>query len=106
MPDNDQLSEIHRDIRELRDNMLDVVRSAAETNATVNGLVNRLYKDGEGGSIGKLFNLQTDTDKKVAEIDKAVSNQRAYALGIAAAATLFLHVIKGLVAKAFGINIP
>jgi len=106
MADEQQLSEIHNDIRELQRGMLDLVKTAVATNTTVNGLVGRLYNDGDGGSIGKLFDRQDKTDGKVAALDKSVSNQRAYALGIAAAATFLLHAIKGIVAKAFGIVIP
>lgn len=96
----------HEDVREIRSLVTDLVKATSATNQKVDNLVARLYSDGGGGAIPALFKRDDSIEAKVGALTTQVSNQKAYALGVAACGTVLLHVLKGVINKTFGVNIP
>lgn len=105
-------STLHDDIRDIRTMMIDLVSGQARTEQKIDGLNDRLYKDG-GGAIPVLFSkvstLASDAAVQngalasaITSVNNRVSNQRAYAMGAGAAAGGILMAVKGILAAKFG----
>ena len=96
---SDPLTELHNDVREMRQHVLDLLQTVTATNTKVDLLSSRLYSDGDGGAIPILFKKNTELDKKVSGVATELSNQRAYAVGYGAGAAGLLTLAHYLVGK-------
>lgn len=101
---SDPLTELHNDVREMRQHVLDLLQTVTATNTKVDLLTNRLYSDGEGGAIPMLFKKHNELDAKVGKVASDLSNQRAYAIGYGAGAGGLLVLARHVLAK-FGLNL-
>ena len=96
---SDPLTELHNDVREMRQHVLDLLQTVTATNTKVDLLSSRLYSDGDGGAIPTLFKRAKEVDDTVAGLAKAISNQRAYAMGAGAVVGGAMVVVRHLAAK-------
>ena len=100
---SDPLAELHNDVREMRQHVLDLLATVASTNTKVDLLNNRLYSDGAGGAIPTLYKQHAELQAKVHTVAQAVSNQHAWAIGYGAGAGGVLVLARHVAAK-FGFN--
>ena len=96
---SDPLTELHNDVRALLERQLDMVAAQASTNTKIDLLTSRLYNDGDGGAIPTLFKRAKEVDDTVAGLARAISNQRAYAMGAGAVVGGAMVVVRHLAAK-------
>ena len=100
---SDPLTELHNDVREMRQHVLDLLQTVTATNTKVDLLSSRLYSDGDGGAIPILFKKNAELTSVVGKVASDLRSQKAYAIGYGAGAGGILVLARHLAAK-FGFN--